>query len=100
MTWVYVLAGSSLVVIDVRSHTIRHRVSVPRGSSSLATSGGLLATASSLTGQIADYDATTFQRLLTSKPASRATSIAIEVWPHDGSACALTGTDGNDDARI
>ena len=80
-TWAYVLAGSSLVVIDVRSHTIRHRVSAPRGSSSLATSGGLLATASPLTGQIAEYDATTFQRRLTSKPATRATSIAIEVWP-------------------
>ena len=72
--------GSSIEVVDARTHTVIRRGEVPYGSFNISAAGGIVAVASLLTGAVTELAGPTLVRWMTARPAPATRSIAISVW--------------------
>ena len=72
--------GSTIEEVDARTRRIINRAKLPYGSFNLATSGGIVATASLLDGQVSEFTET-LARWMTRKLAPATRDLAISVWP-------------------
>lgn len=72
--------GSTVEMVDVRTGKVIRRSHVPYGSFNLATSGGILATASLLDGEVFEFNAN-LNRWMATKVAPATRGLAISVWP-------------------
>jgi len=79
---VYVTSGygSSIELVDASTRTVIRRREVPYGSFNVSASGGIVAVASLMNGDVTELDGPTLARSLIVKPAPATRSIAISVW--------------------
>jgi DNA-binding beta-propeller fold protein YncE len=73
--------GSTIEAVDARTRRIVARAGLPYGSFDLATSGGIVATASLLDGQVSEFNGGTLARWMTRKLAPATRDLAISIWP-------------------
>lgn len=73
--------GSTVETVNARTHRVIWKVPAPYGSFNVSAFGGLFATSSLLTGQIAEFALPTLERRMTRKVAPAARDLAVSVWP-------------------
>jgi YVTN family beta-propeller protein len=73
--------GSTVETVNARTHRVISEVPAPYGSFNVSAVGGLFATSSLLTGQVAEFALPNLERRMTRKVAPATRDLAVSVWP-------------------